>query len=92
MRRRDRQVQERRRKDDDGRVEISCEARDWLELEDLAANRLDDAPAADGRAAGHRRRREDLDVRRDLEDIDVAAREQRQRDDTHRLLRIVRAV
>ena len=85
-------MQHGRRENDDGRIEIRREAADRLQLENLAADGLDDAPAAHRRTDGHSRRRQQFHDRRHLEFTDVAAGKERQRDNAHGFLRVVRAV
>ena len=63
VRRGDWQVQERRREDDDGRVQVGRESMNRVHLENLAADGADDFPAADARAECHRRRAEQQDRR-----------------------------
>ncbi len=92
MPRRDRQMQQRRRENHDGGVEIRRESVHGMHFENLAADRADDLPAADARAKCHGGRAEELHDIRHLERLDEAARDERERDDAHRLLRIVRAV
>ena len=92
MRRADRQMDERRRHDDRRRAHIRCESVDRLDLEDLRAHRLDDLPSAHARAKRHRCRCRELDPERHVHRVLDACGHQREDDDAHRFLRVVRAM
>ena len=92
MRRGNRQMQQCRRKNNHRGVEVCRKAADRLQLEDLSSDGLDDAPAAKSGAECHRGRAEQLHIERHLKLRKKAARNQRQRNDTHGLLRIIRSV
>ena len=72
------------------------EAADGLQLGDLRAHRVDDAPAARERAERDRGVRGEHDPDRNRQmtvvELQVAAGDQRAGDDAHRLLRVVAAV
>ena len=72
--------------------DLRREPRGRLDLVEPLAERAHDPPPADVRPAGNREARGDLHPGRDVEVVDRAVREQRERDHAHRLLRVVRAV
>ena len=78
--------------DDGGGGGLGGEAVDRLELHDPVAHRPHDPPAAGGRAQGDGGGRDDDDPQRDVDGRDHAGGEERQGDDAHRLLGVVRAV
>jgi len=92
MSRTDRQVQERRCKNNDGRIQIRRKAIDGFHLENLCAHRRNDTPATSGRTHSHRRSAGNLDPDRYFQRIDIAAAEQRHSNNTHGLLGIIGAV
>ena len=92
MRGRYREMQHGRRENDKRRVQICRKTIDRLHAEDLISDSTDDTPATDTGTSTHRRRACHFDFPRHLERSDIAARQQCQRDDAHRLLRIIRAM
>ena len=87
-----RQMKHRRRKNDEGRIEVGGETADGLQFENLAADGFDDAPTAHRRAQRHGCGRQNFHRRGHLEHIDIAAGQKRQRDDAHGFLCVVRSV
>ena len=75
---------------------LGGEAADGLQLGDLRAHRVDDAPAARQRAEGDRGVRGEHDPDRNRQmavvELKIAAGDERAGDDPHRLLRVVAAV
>ena len=81
------------RADEDGRGRrLGREPMDGLELDHAVTHRVHDPPAADGRPERQRGGRHDDDPDRDFDGRDGTGGEQRQCDDAHGLLGVVRAV
>lgn len=92
MGRTDRQMQQRCAEDNRSRSKVRGKAVDRLDFEYFRPHRLDDLPTADGSTERHRCGGSDFYPKRNFEMIQTAGRHQRERDDPHRLLRVVRAV
>ena len=92
VRRRERVAEPRRDVDHRPGGHLRREARGGLHLVEPLSERAHDPPAADVRAGGDREAGGDLHPGRDVEVVDRAVGEERERDHAHRLLRVVRAV
>ena len=92
VRRRHRACRSGQGEHDRGRRRLGRETVDRLELDDAVAHRLHDPPPTDRSAQREGRRGNDDHPPRDRRRRDQPSREQRQGDDAHRLLGVVRTV
>lgn len=86
------QVKQRGRKDNNCRVEIGSKSVDGMHLENFAAYRTDDFPAAYTGSQGHGGSAEQFDDSRNFQCVDESAGKQGQCNDPHRFLGIIGSV